>query len=140
MVNSTPDSMKIVSNDSISSGVYDNDNGTPDGMVIKKDEMLGQKIFAVKPVADDVSDTAKKASSISLLVEFWKSPLNYHGYKYSKNKMVLFGIESGDVEGIYHTDNFTYIKAANSVYRIELTNDFHSFERISDPSIIGSLK
>jgi hypothetical protein len=135
------DSTQTISSDTSSTAILDND-GNQDGIVVRKDELMGQKVFPVQPVSTDVADTLKKdqPGTVSLLVEFWKSPLNYRGYKYSRNKMVLFGMESADVEGIYHENNSTYLKAANVVYRMDLTNDFHQFERISDENIINSLK
>ncbi|HEU4718606.1 MAG TPA: hypothetical protein VFU15_12265 [Bacteroidia bacterium] len=126
------------SGDSVPPSVFSDDD---DNIVVKKDELLGQKPFGVidlKEVKDD--STASVTPGKSVTVEFWKSPLNYRGYKFSRNRLVLFGFETEDVESVYSLDNAIYVKSVTGVFRVDPTTDFRQMERVTDESLIARMK
>lgn len=117
-------------------------NNTDDNIVVRKDEMLGQKSYSVVSLdtknADDSLQKDVKPGSID--IEFWLSPLNYHGYKYSRNKLVLFGYSQNDLVSVIKLDNVTFVKCLTGVFRIEPTLDFKQMDRVTDESLLSRLK
>lgn len=119
-----------------------------DEIVVRKDELVAQRNVALVDL-DGVNpkDSAiQKLSGIrdpqtkALQVEFWRSPLNYKGYKMSKNKLVLFGLESEDEVVLYKVEEDIYMKNRQGVFRLEVSADFRQPERVSDASLIARLK
>lgn len=125
--------------------VFNNEAGG-DEIIIRKDELLGQKMLAVNNLDnpeehDSISGKPAADSPKSYLsVEFWKSPLNYRGYKFSRNKLVIFGLEDGDIESIFRSDNTTYLKSSIGLFRIEPSTDFRQMERVTDESLISKMQ
>ncbi len=125
-----------------------------DEIVVKKDEMISSKTFEVV----NLSPAAKPNGKDSLLqkvsgikddrmngkqmfnVEFWTSPLNYRGYKMSKYKIVLYGVDPNDAIKLYRLDEMIYLKNNAIVYELSPTGDFTSYERITDEQILTKLK
>lgn len=116
-------------------------------IVVKKDELITSRsldVIALTKTLKSSSDTigekvsgVKTPSVSTMIIEFWQSPLNYKGYKMSKNKLVIYGIASSGYERIYKYENTLLLKAANGVYKLDYTNDFRSFERIDDSTILA---
>lgn len=121
-----------------------------DEIVVRKDEMLSSRAIEVV----NLSANADKAGKDSLLqkvsgvredskgtykVEYWKSPINYKGYKMSRNKLVLYGISSADAVSLFKIDDDIYMKHLSTVYRLAFTNDFRQFEKVSDPVVLARL-
>lgn len=140
-----------VSNDTVAGGdstlpvVFNNEAGG-DEIVIRKDELLGQKTLGItsldQPAVPD-SVSGKPAADHPqgyLTVEFWKSPLNYRGYKFSRNKLVIFGLEVNELEGVFKSGNSTYLKSAIGFFRIEPSSDFRQLERVTDESLTGRMQ
>ncbi len=74
-----------------------------------------------------------KKSSESIEVEFWTSPVNYRGYKLSRSKLILFGIdESADVELLSFNEQL-YLKLRNEYYLIRNNETFNNFQRVNKP-------
>lgn len=126
-----------------------------DEIVVKKDEMLTSKTYEVinlspasnKPNGKD--SLLQKVSGIKddrmngkqmFNVEFWTSPLNYRGYKMSKYKIVLYGVDPDDAIKLYRLEDMIYMKNNAIVYELSPTGDFSSYERITDELILNKLK
>jgi hypothetical protein len=122
-------------------------------IVVKKDEMLLSFSVTLLNLDMKAEVSNKKDSLLQLvsgikeptannvfIVEYWKSPINYRGYKSGKNKIVLFGLQSVSPPLLFKLNEVIYLKNLEKVYRIERTNDFKSFELINDPSIINQLQ
>jgi hypothetical protein len=139
---SNPDSS---SGDSTLPSVFNPENGSDD-IVIRKDELLGQKVFSLRnlDLANDADSVAGNPASdrpvTAIAIEYWKSPLNYRGYKFSRNKIAVFGFELNDVESVCRTEGNTYLKTTIGIFRIEPSNDFRQLERVTDESLISKMK
>jgi hypothetical protein len=99
----------------------------------KMTDSLLQKVSGVK---DD-----RNAEKYFITVEQWKSPLNYKGYKMSKNKLILYGLQS--IEGIklYKLDGIFYAKLPTSiVYKLEQTYDYKPYQQVQDEGVLNKLK
>lgn len=145
------DSVKKNYSDTVS--VY-NEIITEEDITIKKDEFIESRNIDVVIIGDVdmksqsdslLEETAdvqieKNNSKVSFTVEFWKSPINYRGYKMGKNKLILFGINPDDTIKLYWMEDEMYLKLPNVVYHMEMNNDFRSYERVIKPSILALLK
>jgi hypothetical protein len=111
-------------------------------IVVRKDEQLASKTYSIINVDAKKVDSAgaKEPPAASLAVEFWKSPLNYHGYKYIRNKLVLFGYGDQDLVSVFKVDNTTVLKCLTGVFRIEPTTEFHQLERITDENTLAKIQ
>ncbi len=127
--------------DTVVSAIY-NSNGNTGEIVVRKDEQMASKNYVIISVDAKKSDSTavKELNSGSLSVEFWKSPLNYHGYKYIRNKLVLFGYGDQDLISVIKIDNSTFIKCLTGVFRIEPTTEFHQLERITDENTLSKIQ
>lgn len=115
-----------------------------DEIVVKKDELLASRTLELINL-DLTANAGKKDSiagsepKISYKIEYWKSPINYKGYKMTRNKLVLYGISSADPVSLYRLDDDIYLKHLTAIYRLVFTNDFRQFEKVSDPSVLSKL-
>ena len=124
-----------------------------DEIVVRKDELITTKqadLMNLSVGASTNKDSLlQKASGIrddknvvkqAMIVEFWRSPINYKGYKMAKNKVVLFGIMEQEEVKLYKLDETVFIKLQQGIYRLDYSDDFRQFERINDESVIARLK
>ena len=72
-------------------------------------------------------------------IEFWKTPLNSKGYRFTKNKILLYGFMDFDNVLLYELDNSFYIKSADQVYKIFYTADFKPLERVLDSDLLAKI-
>jgi len=125
----------------------------PEGIVVKKDELLSSRnvtlvnisapagssgdslLLEVSGIRDD-----RKNVIVAFTVEFWQSPINYKGYKMGKNKIILFGISSGEEIKLYRLNDEIYMKRQQQVYHLDYSNDFSQFERVNDQFLLAKLK
>ncbi len=98
-------------------------------MVVKKNRQTDSTLESMSDITDE-----KEQSNYR--IEFWKSPLNYKGYKMSRGKIVLYGINpSIPVNLTMQNDNY-YLLVNHSAYRVEYTDEYKPFEKITDKAIL----
>lgn len=126
-----------------------------DDIIVRKDELLSTRTFDVinlNPTANrntSKDSVLQKVSGIKddknntqqfFNIEFWQSPLNYKGYKMSKYKIILYGIESPEGLKIFKLDDLIYLKNVSAIYKLDYSSEFKSYEHITDENIISKLK
>ena len=129
------------------------ENNTDENVVVKKDELLFTKICAVIDLNDNKSEVTNKKDSLlqvvseikndipsTLNIEYWKSPLNYKGYKMTKNKIILYGMSPDDELKLYRFNRTTYLKSPSGTYSLEYSNDFRQLEKVVDESVLAVVK
>ena len=121
-------------------------------IVVKKDELLFSKNIKLIDL-DEKSDVQAhrkdslvqlasgitEPSSYTFMIEFWKSPINYRGYKMGRNKLVLFGMETTDNPHLYKVKDCLFLKNGNKIYKIDKNSEFQPLEIISDSNILNLL-
>ena len=137
--NFTADSLTI--NDSASIKIP----AVSDNIVIRKDELLGVKTIELKDLnplfhktyqdsllekISEVKDDRQMLKKQLMNVEFWRSPLNYKGYKLSKNNVILYGLTDTQNVSVYMIENTIYMRHASIVYKLEYSNYFKPFDHI----------
>jgi hypothetical protein len=83
-----------------------------------------------------MSEVGNSKEPLQYRVEFWKSPLNYKGYKMSRGKIILYGINPVTPVNITQQDDIYYLLVNQSAYRVEYTDDYKPFEKVTDKSIL----
>jgi hypothetical protein len=121
---------------------------------VKKDIMIALRLIAVidKGIEKDASlskDVVQKLPDADLpteervdtfTVEFWVSPIHYRGYKMSKNKLVLFGIENFDDVKLYRVNKTMYLNYLGSWFSLATTYDFTPYQKLNEIEIPQELK
>lgn len=140
-----------ISSDSTSSG---SDTATSlvastdgDEIVVRKDELLLEKVVNLVNLdgSNALDSIRSKEAGIreepgkSVTIEFWQSPLNYRGYKLTRSRLVLFGIDAQEQLSLYRLDNTMFMKTAGGVFRLENTADFRQMERVTDEALLAKL-
>ncbi|MGP8217311.1 MAG: hypothetical protein ACLQQ4_17215 [Bacteroidia bacterium] len=72
-------------------------------------------------------------------IEFWQSPLNFKGYKMSKGKIILYGINSNTAFRLVKWDDGYYLWSSQSVYKVEYTDDYKPFEKVVDKTVLKKI-
>lgn len=127
---------------------------SPDSLNIFNEsiKLLTEELLAIKNVTlKDYDQTEKRSAKDSMLsamsgiqesksgplymIEFRKTPLNSKGYKMTRNRVLLYGInETDEIELIRYNSNF-YLRCSGSVYKLEHTIEFHAFEKVSESEL-----
>ena len=72
-------------------------------------------------------------------VEFWKTPLNSKGYRFTKNKVMLYGfVDHINVE-LYELENNYYIKCSDQVFKLFYSSDFKPLEKVVDAELLAKI-
>ena len=128
------------------------EQNTSENFIVRKDELLDSKNLQVVNLQNEekinpsdsllekVSGIKNNKSSSSLKVEFWQSPINYKGYKMTKNKVVLFAINPDENIKLFHLDDDIFMKHNQNYYKLYFTDDFKQFEKVTDATITNKLK
>jgi hypothetical protein len=118
-------------------------------IVIRKDELLfaapvnviNLDVTEVKMSKKDsllqAASGIKEPASSPVVIEFWKSPVNYRGYKFTKNKLVLFGMHTQDFPKLYKLNDSFYLRSGEKFFKIERLPEFRSYEQIQDPALLS---
>lgn len=145
------DSIQDVSN-ATDTLVNDTISNLDETIMVKKDELVMVKNIealtisaidnkndkdSILQAASGIQIEKKNGKKVLINTEFWKSPINYRGYKFLKNKLVVFGIDPQDNISILIVDEIFYLKAINGVFKISSTEEFRSFERVNNSTIIS---
>ena len=72
-------------------------------------------------------------------VEFWRTPLNSKGYRFTKNKIMLYGFVDYNNILLYELDGSYYVKASGVVYRVFYGGDFKALERVVDTELLAKI-
>lgn len=146
-----PEDINLLGNDSTEKSLNNQQVNTSteeeEEIIVRKDELLFSEILMIinlDTIKTNTSDSlAKLAANIKepainkfYQVEYWKSPLNYRGYKFSKNKLVVYGIENIDKGSIYRWKENFYFKANGKVYALEKTPEFKPYELANNPDLL----
>jgi hypothetical protein len=87
----------------------------------------------------NMSEVAAVPDPSNYRIEFWQSPLNFKGYKMSKGKLILYGINSTSPVKLVKWEDTFYLLSNQTAYHIDYTDDFHPFERVADKTVLKKL-
>lgn len=125
-------------------------------ITLKKEELLDTKELIIVPlennnymkqnksdsllaVVSGTKDESKKGNQQKIMVELWKSPINYKGYQASKNKIIFYGLSAIDDLKLFSYKNYLLLKHNEIVYYIEYGNEFSNYEKVVDSSLLSQI-
>ena len=122
--------------DSLTINSSDLFNNIDEGIVVIKDELLFTKEVWLRGM-DSIIRKQKFLDSLLLEdynatkipgnlyhLEFWKSPVNYMGYKMSNNRIILFGIFKYELATLEYANTNIYLKLENIYYMLKETDKY----------------
>lgn len=112
---------------------------TDELLTVKNVKMIN---IGTSPIADtSAANVAGVETNFSDLyfIEFWKTPLNSKGYRFSKNKIMLYGFMDFTNVSLYQLDNDFYIKCTDQVYKLQFGSDFKQLERVIDSDLLAKI-
>ena len=101
--------------------------------------LINKKNQETDSTLESMSDITDNKESVYFRVEFWKSPLNYKGYKMSKGKIVLYGLTPVPTSTLLLMDGNYYFSVGMNVFRVEYTDDYKPFEKVTDKGILKKI-
>lgn len=107
------------------------DNNTNSKSVLTDELILVKEIVFNSDkdlLLDSLMGVNKSQESISVTVEFWKSPINFRGYKRSPKKIIIFGAKNHESAEFKMKDGKLIMTDNNSKYLLRYTNVFLKFE------------
>lgn len=81
----------------------------------------------------------EETTSDMFFVEFWKTPLNSKGYRFSKNKIMLYGFLDFNNVLVYELDRSYYLKSSSQVFKLFYGSDFKKLELVSDVDLLAKI-
>lgn len=115
---------------------------------IAVDQLLSTKqLKAIVLNASTESDTLAQSLagvnnnpvSDSYTIEFWRTPLNSKGYRFIKNKIMLYGFTDHNNVLLYILNGHYFIKSFEVVYEIESNSEFQPFLRVNNADVLSKL-
>jgi hypothetical protein len=86
-----------------------------------------------------LDDKYSEAAKGLIKIEFWQSPINYTGYKWANNKLLLFGFyDFESVKVLYFEGNY-FLHYGTLFYALEATNSFKNLNLLNDAELIKKL-
>ena len=120
-------------------------------IVISKDELLSTRMVKVAgqnlknnedakldSILIDQRNTPKKDQNV-IRVEFWRSPINYKGYKFDDVKLVVFGLLEFNNLSIYRYRDDLFISYNKDFYFLDKNDDFKPFMTVKDHKLLKEL-
>ena len=111
-------------------------------IVVKKDQLILSKDIEItgfdakqekqRKSLDSLLVGDESKNSNSLKVEFWQSPINYKGFKMSRNKLVLYGVNPYDNPSLSLINKTIYLNVKNNKYILEYTDNFLPLRRVNE--------
>ncbi len=131
--------------------VMDDVSASPEDIKVESDMMLldtflfiPRKIYIAKPkqyqnTPNDIYALITTGDKLKLEVQFWRSPINYVGYKLDKNVLAIYGNFDASLASFQELRDTVYLKYKNDYYEISPSETFRGMKKELDSKIIADL-
>lgn len=135
-----------IMDDTLSETIHRKDtSNTGEEISIRRDELIGSKripiIYLEEPVKKDSLMKEmlgiKESHPSEMIVQFWRSPLNFTGYKLSKNTLILYGLPEQFDYKIYYKNHLHYLSNEGFFYVIKETQEFLSYREVDKNTVLN---
>lgn len=114
-----------------------------EAIVVKRDELLSaSSVSLVSLSAVTKTDTllaqfqdSDPSVSPQIRIEFWKSPVNFRGYKFIRNTLVTFGLDPNEQVKIFFDSGVFYLQSGVATFRLSQTARFLPFSIAAEESL-----
>jgi hypothetical protein len=100
---------------------------------------IGERPATRDTLAARLANAEELPPSNLYFVEFWKTPLNSRGYRFTRNKILLYGFADFTNVVLYSLDNAYYLKNGDQVYRLFYSPEFKKLERVVDNDLLAKI-
>jgi len=100
---------------------------------------IGDRVSGHDTLAARLANAEEPPSSNLYFIEFWKTPLNSRGYRFTKNKVMLYGFADFTSAVLYALENDYYLKSGDQVYRLFYSPEFKKLERVVDNELLAKI-
>ncbi len=128
-------------------------NVEKDPLVLAEDSFLSEKNYTVSIFSLNANDARRKTKrrdnktvkpkntpTQDIKIEFWKSVVNFNGYKFDANKIELYGTQpESSIEVLKNGSNY-YLKLENRYYKLIPNNEFQKWIPEKDPKVFKANK
>jgi hypothetical protein len=126
-------------NDSLSAMASDAD----ETIVVRRDELISSTVTTlIQLSASSKTDSlltlfqgGNPSAAPQIRLEFWKSPVNFRGYKFIRNTLVTFGLDPQEQVKIYLDNGLFYLQSGAATYRLNQTDRFLPFSTVAEESL-----
>ena len=73
----------------------------------------------------------------TIIVEFWRSPLNFSGYKLSRSKLVIYGMPPHLEYRLYRKKSNYYLSTEDVYYALKETEEFSSYVEVPKETVFN---
>ena len=123
----------------------------PEDIVIKKEQLLETRVVKnVLPPAQNLTDSVdaileehlsiNPAIANQVVVEFWKSPVNFKGYKFNRKKLVLYGLAPQTEIKLCYYIHTQYMLVGNVIYKIVETAAYQPYQEVESETLKAHLR
>ncbi|NOQ75877.1 MAG: hypothetical protein GQ574_27980 [Crocinitomix sp.] len=131
--------------DTLKNNILPRDTTSDEGLNIKRDEQVATKripiIYLKSSIEKDsiIKDLLgiKENLPTEMVAQFWSSPLNFSGYKLSKNSLILYGLSEQYDYTVYHKDETYYLTNEAVFYVLRETQQFLSYSEVDQASVLN---
>jgi hypothetical protein len=129
------------------------DSSVADTAAMVTDEVFVRRDEMIKSVSIELSSLQTNSDSLiaifleesstgraSVNIEFWRSPVNFRGFKFIRNTVVAFGLDTEEPATAALYNGELYIKSGTVVYRMYPTARFKPLQQITDGALLKSIK
>lgn len=100
---------------------------------------IGERGASSDSLAARLAGVDENVGSNLYFIEFWKTPLNSRGYRFTKNKVMLYGFPDFTNATLYSLDNGFYLKSGEQVYKLFYSPEFKKLERVLDTDLLAKI-
>lgn len=100
---------------------------------------IGERSASSDSLAARLAGVDENVGSNLYFIEFWKTPLNSRGYRFTKNKVMLYGFPDFTNATLYSLDNGFYLKSGEQVYKLFYSPEFKKLERVLDTDLLAKI-
>lgn len=128
-----------------------------DSLKIEKDKKISETMYSVSAIEtippgeandenvsnggnnDNLKLTTRKVRGASIKVEYWKSVVNFKGYKLNGSNLELFEIKPEESVSFKYLDKQLYLKKSGNYYKLNPSGNFEQYQKETDTEVIKKL-
>ncbi|MFT5823580.1 MAG: hypothetical protein ACI8ZM_004842 [Crocinitomix sp.] len=131
--------------DTLKNDILPRDTANEEGLNIKRDEQIATIRIPIIYLESNVEKDSiiKDLLGINenlpteMVAQFWSSPLNFSGYKLSKNTLILYGLSEQYKYTVYYKDDIYYLTNEAVFYVLRETQQFLPYSEIDQSSVLN---
>ena len=121
--------------------------GNGENINIAVDQLLSSKQIKIIQLSDVAANDSlaqniagvNTSISDSYTIEFWRTPLNSKGYRFVKNKIMLYGFNDHNNILLYLLNDRYFLKSFEVVYELAYSSEFQPFVKVNNTELLSKL-